>query len=278
MLVSVTKISNRSINLPGNSRVLEGGQPVGRQVVSPLGVTIAMRLVAFILLAFAITACSGKPYVVEPTLESPDSIRSFPLYVVSHGWHTGLIIPANYLNQIIPDLKDRFGDAAYYEIGWGDKGFYQAQEITTGLTLQAMFWSEGAIMHVVAVPDSPEKYFGQSEVVGTCLTNGQISSLSTFVANSFSHDPQGHLIRLKPGIYGNSQFYDGEGRYYLLNTCNKWTAKGLQSAGVDISPTLSLTSGSVMSVIRALWQQCTMTPNPAVEGMQRDNAAYHPAP
>lgn len=237
-----------------------------------------MKLPGIILVALAVTACSGKPYVVKPALESSDVIRSHPLFVVSHGWHTGLIIPASYLNQTIPELKERFGDATYYEIGWGDKGFYQAKEITTGLTLQAMFWSEGAVMHIVAVPDPPSKYFGQSEVVSICLTNEQVSSLSTFVSNSFGHDPQGHIVRLKKGIYGDSQFYDGEGRYYLLNTCNRWTAKGLQSAGVGISPSLSLTSESVMSVIRVLRHQCTLTPNPAVEGSLRDKAAYLPSP
>ena len=237
-----------------------------------------MRLADIVLLALAITACSGKPYVVEPALESSDVIRSYPLYVVSHGWHTGLIIPASYLNQTIPDLKERFGDTAYYEIGWGDKGFYQAQEVTTGLTLQAMFWSEGAIMHVVAVPDSPSKYFGQSKVVSTCLTNEQISALSTFVSNSFARDSQGHLVRLKQGIYGNSQFYDGKGRYYLLNTCNKWTAKGLLSAGVDISPSLSLTADSVMSAIQAHRHQCTLAPNPADEETLHDKAVTPPLP
>ena len=236
-------------------------------------VKIAMRLAGIILFALAVTACSEIPYVVKPTPESSDVIRSYPLSVVSHGWHTGLIIPASQLNQTIPELKERFGDAAYYEIGWGDKGFYQAQEITTGLSLQAMFWSEGAVMHIVAVPDSPSKYFAQSEVVSTCLTNEQISSLSKYVSNSFAHAPQGQVVRLKHGIYGNSQFYDGEGRYYLLNTCNKWTAKGLQSAGVDISPFLALTSESVMRTIRALQQQCTLTPSPGVDVTLRDIAA-----
>lgn len=216
-----------------------------------------MRLAGVIFWVFAITACAGKPHVVQPAFESSDVIRSNSIFVVSHGWHTGLIIPASFLNQNIPDLVDRFGDAAYYEIGWGDKGFYQAQEITTGLTLQAMFWSEGAIMHVVAVPDSPIRYFAQSEVVQTCLSNQQIASLSKFISASFAYDDQGYPVRLSRGIYGDSQFYEGVGRYYLLNTCNKWTAKGLNSAGIDISPALSLTSESVMRSIRSLAsQQC----------------------
>ena len=56
--------------------------------------------------------------------------------------------------------------------------------------------------------------------------------------------------RRKNGLYGDSQFYKGVGDYHLMNTCNKWTAKGLESAGMDISPTFKLSAGSVMDYIR----------------------------
>jgi len=207
-------------------------------------------------LVLTLVACSGKPYVVE-TAPDAGAIRSNKVYVVSHGWHAGLVVPADQINLAVPELKARFGDVAYYEIGWGDKGFYWSKEITTGLTLQAMFWSEGAIIHVVAVPYSPTEYFSQSDVLDTCLTGQEAGSLRTFVANSFAHDSAGHITQLANGIYGNSQFYDGEGRYYLLNTCNKWTAKGLKSAGLGISPMFKLTSGSVMNYLRAHRKECT---------------------
>ena len=87
--------------------------------------------------------------------------------MVSHGWHAGLIVPASELNQLVPELGLRFGNVPYYELGWGDKGFYQSQEITTGLTLQGMFWSEGAVMHLVAVPHAPKAVPGNSNL---CLT------------------------------------------------------------------------------------------------------------
>ena len=54
---------------------------------------------------------------------------------------------------------------------------------------------------------------------------------------------------LSKGIYGDSQFYEGTGRYSMLNTCNVWTAKGLNSAGFDISPMFNLTAGSVMNYL-----------------------------
>ena len=230
-----------------------------------------------LLLVLMLAGCSGKPYVVE-TAPDAGAIRSNKIYAVSHGWHAGLVVPADQINLVVPELKRRFGDVAYYEIGWGDKGFYQSKEITTGLTLQAMFWSEGAIIHVVAVPYAPAKYFSQSEVLDTCLTAQETASLGTFVANSFAHDSAGHVAPLANGIYGNSQFYDGEGRYYLLNTCNKWTAKGLHSAGLGVSPMFKLTSGSVMSYLRAHRKECTNTQTRGLVGIDVQHADFGDAP
>jgi len=56
-------------------------------------------------------------------------------------------------------------------------------------------------------------------------------------------------LELQKGIYGDSQFYSAVGDFYLMNTCNRWTAKGLKSIGMDISPTLKLTAGSVMNYL-----------------------------
>ena len=67
--------------------------------------------------------------------------------------------------------------------------------------------------------------------------------------NSFFRNKKGGVVPLNKGIFENSQFYQGEGDYYLMNTCNKWTAKGLKSAGMDISPAFMLTAGSIMDYI-----------------------------
>lgn len=194
---------------------------------------------------------SAKPYALQPTREIDQGPRSVRAFVVSHGWHTGLVVPASDLNTLVPELASRFGAPAFYEIGWGDKGFYQAQDVTTGLALRAMFWSSGSVVNVVSVPRSPEISFPESQTLTVCLTPTQIGHLEQFIVSSLAHDPAGRVVDLGEGIYGDSQFYDGVGRYSALNTCNKWTAKGLKSAGMAISPAFKLTSGSIMSFVRS---------------------------
>ena len=74
------------------------------------------------------------------------------VYVVNHGWHTGFVIPASGIHQLIPELKNRFGNAPYIEFGWGDNEFYQAEEITSGITLKAIFLPTDSVVHAVLVP------------------------------------------------------------------------------------------------------------------------------
>lgn len=215
-----------------------------------------------ILTVFFISGCSTKPYAIEPKIEH-NPVYSHPIFVVSHGWHAGLIVSASATNQVVPGLQSRFGTVAYYEIGWGDKGFYQAQDISIGLTLQAMFWSKGVVLHVVAIDDRPQRFFQDELIISTCLSDREQKSLLEFIASSFVHGDSSHVIALGQGIYGNSEFYEGVGHYSLVNNCNTWTAKALRSAGLEIYPTLKLTAESIMNHLRDHRRSCSPSPSNA---------------
>ena len=171
------------------------------------------------------------------------------VYVVNHGWHTGFVVPASGIHQAMPELKQRFENAPYIEFGWGDNEFYQAEEITSGITLKAIFLPTDSVVHTVAVPRKAEKYFKHSEVEKFCLEDSELESLIKFISSSFYRDKSGNILKLNHGIYGDSQFYKGIGDFHIFNTCNKWTAKGLESAGMKISTTFKLTAGSIMNFL-----------------------------
>ena len=214
-----------------------------------------MRVIFLVTLLSLLSGCATKPYAIISAVENSSS-GSNEIYVVSHGWHTGLVLPANKIQSLLPKLKTRFGETPNIELGWGDKGFYQAEEITVGLAFRALFWSSGSIIHAVAVPNNVDAFFSNSKVGKLCLSDSEYVSLLDFISSSFNKNQQGEIIELQNGLYGDSQFYEGVGNYHLLNTCNSWTAKGLKSAGMDISPVFSLTASSVMRFVQAQKQTC----------------------
>ena len=201
-------------------------------------------LALIVLLSAFVSGCSTYPKVVEPAQVLQG--KAVTVQVASHGWHTGIILPAALIYSRIPELEARFVGADFLEIGWGDAGFYQANQITSGITFRAIFLPTDSVVHVVGLDEPASLYFSNSLVKPVQVDQANLDSLLSFVSNSFERGAQGSLIELRKGIYGDSQFYAGEGSYYALNTCNKWTAKALYSAGVDLSPLFKLTASSVM--------------------------------
>ena len=117
------------------------------------------------------------------------------------------------------------------------------------MTLKAIFLPTDSVVHAVAVTRKANKYFKHSEVEKFCLGDPELKSLIEFISGSFFRDESGNVMKLNHGIYGESQFYMAKGDFHIFNTCNKWTAKGLKSAGMDISTTFKLTAGSIMNYL-----------------------------
>ena len=176
-------------------------------------------------------------------------VSAVQVYVVSHGWHTGLVVPADTVSDRLPQLKTRFPDASYIEFGWGDRDFYKAKEITVGLALHSILIPTDSVMHTVALPTTPDEYFIGSEVATLCLDIEDYMRLIDHIVSGFSTDGDGTIDVQGSGIYGDSQFYTGHDNYHLFNTCNKWTAQGLAAAGLDISPSFIIRAESVMTSI-----------------------------
>ena len=194
-----------------------------------------------------VSACSAKPHVLKQTdisVPGPTDV-----YIVQEGWHTGFVVPAGTIQSQLPQLHERFGDTPYMVFGWGEKEYYQAEQITSGLTVRAILWPTESVVKAVAIPEHPDIHFTENKLEALCLDSKQYALLIGFIENSFSKDSDGNIIKSKNGSDGNSQFYSGEGHYYSMNTCNNWTARGLKSAGLNISPAFKQTAGRIMGYL-----------------------------
>ncbi len=205
-----------------------------------------MRLSLIFVISLFVISCANNPAVVKSTSIKIDSAKT--IYITGHGWHTGLVVPAKDIQKRLPQLKERFARAKYIEFGWGDKGFYQAKKTSrkVKLLIQAMLYPTSSVLHTVGIEGDVRTYFAGDKIQEICLQPKQYSKLIAFIENSFYKNLKSKIIPLRRGAYGNSQFFQSIGGYYAMNTCNSWVAKGLSSAGMDISTSFKLTSGSIM--------------------------------
>lgn len=199
---------------------------------------IGLRL---LVLSLLLSACG------QAVRSLPDpTVPAVPVYVTGHGWHTGLVLPAPQVKQKIK-FSGWATKAHYFEFGWGDRGFYQAEHVSLGLALKALFLPTETVLHVVALDYPPQEFFPNSEVRCVCIIETELSAMLAVLQGSFSPKVQILKSDAATGLYGNSRFYPAQGRYHLFNTCNDWTARLLKAGGYPMSMLISTTASGVMS-------------------------------
>ena len=170
------------------------------------------------------------------------------IYVVSHGWHTGLVIPLEPVDEdVCPGLR-MFEGWPFAEIGWGDEGFYRGGDsISLTVALKAVATPTPTVLHVVGVSSPVEVFFSQSEVVAIDLEPESFTALCQFVGATFESDADRMPMDLGSGIYGASRFFRARGSYYFPETCNVWTLRALKSAGLPVVPVVGIRAENVIA-------------------------------
>ena len=168
------------------------------------------------------------------------------VYVVSHGWHVGLVVRRDDLPAWTALARYAPGPFRYLEIGWGDGDFYPAKRGTIALALRAAFRSRSSVLQVVGFDDAVAATFPGSKIVQVDVSSEGFASLARYIDATCALDPDGRPIIVAPAEYGVGVFYRARGRYRLLDNSNTWVARGLKRAGCPIDVDTAVTAGTVL--------------------------------
>ncbi|GJD70598.1 hypothetical protein MMMDOFMJ_3549 [Methylobacterium gnaphalii] len=207
-----------------------------------LGLAVAGICAAF-LFAVVVTAKSG-----DPALYPADDADSQIIHLVSHGWHSGIVLPRGALTgedtgAALRNVATRFRDYEKIEFGWGEARFYRStpavSDVDWVLAAKALFTPGGspAVVHVVGLPDDLRSTFPNAEIASIRVSSAGLARLIAQLDASFRLR-DGQPVEDGPGLYGPSLFYAGTGRFSVVNVCNHWTAGLLNTAGLPIAPVL----------------------------------------
>lgn len=183
----------------------------------------------------------GDTAAVEP---ASDTVT---VLVVSHGWHSGLVIPAAVIDEDAWPARREFPDAEHFEVGWGDRAYYQATDPGLWAGLRALLWPSPGVLHVVALRGAPAQHFPGAPVATLDISRDGAQSLVAAIAASHERDGEGRPIAFGPSLYSQGRFYASVERFHLFATCNVWVAKRLRDAGVAVRPALALTAGMLFA-------------------------------
>jgi uncharacterized protein (TIGR02117 family) len=131
------------------------------------------------------------------------------------------------------DFEEITGREEYVGIGWGDREFFLNtptwDDAKASVIAGALLWPSGTVMHV-SMRSKPVLGKYSQRIV---LTPEQYQELVTHIQESFALG-ENALPQLISGYsyYDHDCFYEAQGTYSALYTCNNWTGDALKKAGV----------------------------------------------
>ena len=166
--------------------------------------------------------------------------RGVQLYVRTNGVHTWILMPKT--NEIMdwrpyapPEhLRDpRYGRGDYIAVGYGNREFYLNTPTWADLTVRnaffAAFGGGPPLLHV------EHDYRPQATEYTRPLrvTPAEYRRLVAFVRARFRLDARGRTIPVLGRGYNEwDMFYEANGGYSFVLTCNEWTGRALRATGV----------------------------------------------
>ena len=199
----------------------------------------SMRAALALYALLLVTGCATS--TAEQAVKGDISV-----YVVTHGWHTGLAMRAADIDFARWRPLPHPARASYIEIGWGDRDYYPAPGFNLWYGFKALAWPTPSVLHVTGFNEPPARYFPASEVVELRLARAGFERLLAYITASFEPDP----VPTAPSLYASGAFYPSREKFHLFKTCNVWVARALREAGIEVRS--SLTTEGLMSQLRPL--------------------------
>lgn len=200
-------------------------------ILKILGVIVGI-IVLYGLMAYLL------PFI-EISAKNDGEKKEIPIYIYTNGVHTDIVMPVRNDMQDwstkIPfaNTKSKKTDYNYIGVGWGDKGFYLDTptwaDLKFSTAFKAAFWLGESAMHCT--------YYKTMKEADDCkiimISRSQYKDLTKFVEDKFDKDQNGNFILIPTNaVYSdNDAFYDAQGKYSFLYTCNTWSNNALKAAG-----------------------------------------------
>lgn len=198
---------------------------------------IVAGIVAIPLTYFAAALVLG---VVPANVAFHQPAQGITIYIQSNGVHTWIVMPKvnaemDWRPYARPEhLRDsRWGNADHIAVGYGNREFYLNTPTWGDLSFRraaaAFFGGGPTLLHVEHI-DHPERDPAERPIR---ITPEQYRRLAGFIQARFRLDPGGRPIPVLGRGYGpGDMFYEANGGYSLILTCNEWTGRALRTAGV----------------------------------------------
>ncbi|WP_115814566.1 TIGR02117 family protein [Flavobacterium aquicola] len=200
---------------------------------------IFFKLIA-VFLAFIVLYILSAYTLSKITIDQePNTKPEVEIFILTNGVHTDIVMPTKSTqidwSKYVSFQNTKAADSTYTYIamGWGDKGFYletpEWSDLKASVAFKAATGLSTTAIHAT--------YYKRMKIGDDCrsimISEEQYRRLILYITESFQKDDLGNFLPIKTDAnYSKTDaFYEANGSYSIINTCNSWANGALKASG-----------------------------------------------
>ena len=194
-----------------------------------------LGFIIFVLLYLLASYIIPK-FTIDKEVNSKEEIE---IFILTNGVHTDIVVPRrnkeiDWTKEIkYSNTKLKDSTYQYLAMGWGDKGFYLETptwaELKPSVAFKAAFGLNTTAIHATYYKTMPEN----ESCKRIMISSKQYKRLVKYIKNTFKTDDNNRVINIDTTEnYGDMDaFYEAQGSYSFIKTCNYWANNALKESG-----------------------------------------------
>ena len=194
-----------------------------------------------LLLLYIAAAFIGSVWPTSPEVQNCPE-QEHELFVTTNGIHLDIVLPIEEIPPHLVHPSYITDSTTHVAFGWGERTFFLETPTWGDLTFRngarALLVSSESLMHIVRYRRPMESW----QRVEICTE--ALQALLLYLDQSFSKNGQDEWTEVpSTGYPSNHFFYESNGQYHAINTCNTWIGDALKAAEVKTGRWSPLTYG-----------------------------------
>ena len=189
---------------------------------------IILFLASYLLIEFVLSSIT-----VNKDVTAGDDVT---IYILTNGVHTDIVVPAKGIydwTQLFKYENTQSQDStlSYLALGWGDKGFYLDTptwaELKASTAFKAAFGLSTTAIHATYY----DKMIESESCKKITISKAQYQKFIAYMMETLQRNTDGSLQNIKTKAFYNKTdaFYEANGKYSMLFTCNSWANNALKA-------------------------------------------------
>jgi hypothetical protein len=169
------------------------------------------------------------------------------LWMISDRYHTGLVVPYDWLLESGFVPPPDFGQPRYVAMSWGNRDAYSAEGFDhPWKVFRVLFTPTRSVMELIPVDWDVAEVIPQQRIWRKLVPRERGPALAHFLNECGNPGDDGRPSVACKSSWGQGVQLECRYRYYIPRVCNVWTLQALESVGCDFNAWLGLTAGGLI--------------------------------